>query len=636
MADGYSGQTMIVEDDLNQYYANIQNGKISSIILGQFTFYDSSHSAWFNITIDIYYRNSSGVMTFGETRNFNLTYGGGDSQRFHFPTGVINLTGYITNNTRIEFRVTNPTVNFVTDTGPYKTIYTTYSTPLISNINVSQRFTDRPTTVTFNVDFMNSFICNIKNTDGDILHTASGGTTPSVSIPSNIFAIGTNTVEIIATHINVQGSGSENITFENTNPAVTTLDPNSIQVNRSNPINAEFSGANVTTWAYECIQGGVAKFTTSGTGAVISPIPANVLSNGEAKNKLTATYIPSWATSPSDHKIVVKETIFSVYGAPSNPVLLVDNIYSTPYPLMRWSSASEQVSYRLKIKDGATVILDSLEVYGSTIREHLFDNPLTNHKTYTVELQIKNQYNLWSATVTATFQVEFAELAQPTFNIYADGINASIVINVESVPDINFHYHEIHRRELNGSWVKIARDLELMDEYKDFACASDIEYEYKVRAIDANTAYTDSVVKLCKVTFSKTILSIPFTDTFYAVRYNIKKSLDHIDDRTFVMYSGLSKPKMLQGASSYKSIGISCTLRNKDEYDKFIDIVANRVLLLRDGRGFKSYGAITSIKDSFEHPIYSNTSFNFTEVYYKEGDYIENEQRPLSFADSEW
>ncbi|PHV69782.1 hypothetical protein CS063_13775 [Sporanaerobium hydrogeniformans] len=475
----------------------------------------------------------------------------------------------------------------------------------------------------------------------NVVYSINGTTVNSVSIPYNTLPAGE-----VKFRVRVGNGFGSNIYWSNwiettktlikKTPSVPLLEPDRIQVRREIPISVTATASNVTNWIYECIQNGITKFTDSGTAAIATTIPSNVLSNGTAKNRIIATYIPEWATSSADYRTAVKETEFTVYGKPSNPILQLDTTYSTPYPLFRWANATEQISYRLKIKDGAAVILDSSEVFGASVREHKFTNTLPNKKTYTAELQIKNQYGLWSDVVTATFKVDFAELAQPTFNVYADPTNASIVINLESVEDANFHFHEIHRREINGTWIRMAIDLQLIDEYKDYGVASGVEYEYKVRAVDANTAYTDSVIKPCKVSFNKTILSVPFSDAVFSVRYNLKKSIDNAEDKTFVLYSGLNKPKMIEGTADYKIIGLSCSFKSPVELEEFKAIARQRVLLLRDGRGLKLYGNIHSIKDTYEDPNYYNVSFTFTETYYKEGDWIEAEQLPLRFVDSEW
>lgn len=503
------------------------------------------------------------------------------------------------------------------------------TTPEIDNFNVAGTSIDSDIICSWEQKDVTSWEVQAIQ-DNNIVRRITGTSESTCTFALGSFSkSGTTIFKIIAYYDDSSIEVSQTVELTQITPQIIAIEPNGVLKLLTNPIDIEFTGTNITSFVMNVYQNNVKKFTYSGTTERTITIMANIFSNGTVSIEIIAKYVgASYETSTT------RTVSFTAYGPPQNPVVNVDENYHTPFPLIKWSS-SEQLSYQLKI--GA---LDTGEIY-SNDKMYQVNEALENHTYYQVSIRVKNQYNLWSSWVTASIYIDFAELTQPEFNIYADTNNACIVLNVQSQEDVDFNYHELYRREKSGIWVRIATNLGMVAEYHDFSCASNTSYDYKVRAITTEGGYTDSVTKEMSCNFKGNILSVPFTDISFNVRYSkeesgIQKSTALTVDRKFVVYCGCEKPKETRGLTKYKQFSLSTTFKTLDEYRIFEELANERILLFRDNKGTKAYCSmiITGITD--EKTFYATVDLALTEVYYKEGDYSEDESRPLRFVDEEW
>ncbi len=503
-----------------------------------------------------------------------------------------------------------------------------YIEPKISNFTISGSSIDSNIVCTWEAEDIETW--EVQAIQNNIIVSKITGTSETTcTFPIGTFSnSGTTQFKIVG-----YGSGNsiediQTVDLIQTVPQIIAIEPNGVLKLLTNPIDIEFTGTNITSFVMNVYQNNINKFTFSGTTERKATVIANVFSSGTVTIEIVAKYVCAYYETSTTRSVT-----FTAYGPPPNPILNIESTYNTPFPLIKWSS-SEQLSYQIKIDT-----LDTGEIY-SNDKMYQVNEALTNYTYYAVSLRIKNQYNLWSEWVTSTIYIDFAELSQPEFNIYADTEQACIVINIQSPEDVNFCYHEVYRRESNV-WVKIATDIERIGEYKDFACASNITYDYKVRAITTVGGYTDSLIKEMQCNFKGNILSVPFTDVTFNVIHSkeetgIQKSTSLLVDRKFVVYCGCEKPKETRGLTKYRQFSLSTTFKTLEDYLEFEKLTSERVVLFRDNKGTKAYCslAITGITD--EKTFYATVDLSLTEVYYKEGDYSEAESRPLRFIDEEW
>jgi hypothetical protein len=504
----------------------------------------------------------------------------------------------------------------------YPKLLLTIDDATVSNIAVNQ--TDTDINIIASWDSTNQKFFEFEAVQGgSVIYNTSGTTVDSVTIPYNTLN-GASTIFRVRVGNGIVGDvfwsdwEEYSETLIKKTPIISILEPNSINKLLSQSILVEFTGSNISSWKYETIQGGVVKYTDQGTTARETTIPPNVLSTGAVTSRLTATYIPVWATNSSQYRTSIKEVTFTAYGPPPNPTLNLDTIYSTAYPLFEWTASSEQMTWQIKLLDGSTTVFDTGETSGSAARQYQHDEPLENNKVYQAQLRIKNQYNLYSAWVSKNFEVSYAELAQPTFNIYGNQLEACIVLNVYNDDSEDFYKAQIYRRELGtDTWLQIADDIAQNDEYKDFECASGITYEYKVRAISVELTYTDSDTKTMSVIFKYPRLSIAGTNDFMIFDGNFSATASYDDGKSYQLYAGLSKPKESRSLTDYRVIDVQVDVKYSDLNNLMRIINTQSTLFLRDSKGLAAYGS-AAIKSKKDNVLFSRCSIGltFTETYY--------------------
>ena len=466
--------------------------------------------------------------------------------------------------------------------------------------------------------------------DGSLIKTINVTTENNVTFAPGSF---TTTQDItIEVELYKQGelyTSSKIITnITNTNPVITSLEPSNVQKLNSNPIDITFDGSNITKWDLQVKQNGLIKHSADGTSERLTTIQANVLSNGSATITLNVEYSGNGYTT-----YATKEVTFNVYGKPSNPVLNIDSVYGTPRPILKWVYNTEQVSYRVVISKGDSIVEDTT-LYGSNY-EYEVTNTLLNNNIYTITLYIKNEYDLWSDPVSANFEISFAELSPPIFTIYNDDDNARNTLVIESEENKDFYYHEVYRREKGSSWVRVATNVNRVQTVHDNECKNNVVYEYKISAVSALGTYTDSVVKECKCTFHNTHISVANTNRSIILNKAVSSEISYTDDITFEIYDGTNKPSSSNGLVNYATLSVSCQLK-EDEFDELMEFWMESLLCLRDVSGLLLYGRITKPKYNWYLYRYQ-VSFTFTETY-NEGIDINGDNEPgfNNFIKSEW
>ena len=516
----------------------------------------------------------------------------------------------------------------------------TIADPTISNLVINNTDVDINTIVSWGSTDQKVYELQVLKS-GSIVYSASGTTANNKTIPYNTLPDGQLTFRVRVGNTGIGQTiwsdwAEYTATFTKKEPSISTLEPANINKLLSQAIQFDFTGTNISQWKYEAIQGGVAKYTTTGTTARQGEIPPNVLSTGVVTSRLTAYYIPVWATQQNQWRTAVKEVTFTAYGPPPNPTLDLDAIYSTAYPLFKWTASNEQQAWQLRVYEGAALIFDTAETVG-TQRQYQHDVPLENNKIYTAQLRIRNQYNLYSAWASKSFQVSYAELAPPTFNIYANQIEACIVLNIYNEDDETFYKSQVYRRELGtDAWLQVADNLAQNDEFKDFECASGITYEYKVRAISSELTYTDSDVKTMSVKFSYPRLSIAGTNDFIMFDGNYESEVSYDDGKTYQLYAGTGQPKESRSLTNYRVINITADVKYSD-FNNFMRIINTQgTLFLRDKKGMAVYGSV-SIKGHKDNVLFSYKTLNFvfTETYYGGAQDVV-QQECNEFAIKEW
>lgn len=418
---------------------------------------------------------------------------------------------------------------------------------------------------------------------------------------------------------------------------ITSVWPNGTRELRKSNIQLGFSAKNFTDYTLSATQGGVTKYTTTGTN--ISDIDAIVTKTFSMVNSLfdqgevTVTVMVSNTRNgyTTTDNMTVK---FTVIDNPNTPTLTYEQSYNTPRPVIYIACSSTYISYKIVIDD-----VEGSEIFGN-ISSYYFESALKNNTYHTFKIRVKNTYGLWSDWGTATFYIAYAELNMPSFNVYTDPINGCIGVAIESTEQTDFKDHSVLRLE-NGIWVEIGKELERICTFYDNSCASGVTYAYKVRANDTYGGYKESYAIEQTIHFTGTVLSVPWTNQrlkleYYNSEEDVTKNVVPSSSDTYVEVCGLSLPKLKKGTLNSRSLQLNIAFKTQEKYQEFIELIQNDVLLFRDGKGLKMYCHIvpTNFKDYLRY--YRCVTVAITEVYYKEGDFVEIPDRPFVWSKEEY
>lgn len=511
----------------------------------------------------------------------------------------------------------------------------TVTEPLVEDFIVNGISIDLPITCTWvQEDVATWAVQAILN--GNVIATKTGTTeTTCTFLPSDLTEAGEYTFKIIASNGSQTVVATATATLTGTQVAITSLEPNGVNQLKSSNINISFSGANITNYSISAKQKGITKWNTSGTNtsgatSFVFQMVKNLFDIGNVELELTCTYNGNYYSNSA-----YQTAAFLVYGAPTKPIIVVEQAYTTPTPTINFSCVDAYISYQVEV-DGVQVT----ETFG-TPNKYKIPNALSNNAYHTFKIRVKNQYQLWSEWASITFLISYAELETPVINAYADNGNNRIIVNVESVLQANFHNHSIFRSVDGQTWIEIAKQLTLSDSFADLTCASNVLYYYRVRANDVNGGIKDSEIMSCMCEFERSVLSVPFSQKSITLEYfgdekSINKQIVNNSERTFTSVCGLRQPKSKRSNVKYNSFSLNLAFKTKDDYEAFMEFEDEEALLFRDKNGLKLYCDMAIISEQDMRYYFKIVSIVLTEVYYKEGDYEEVPDTTFSYVKDEW
>ena len=469
----------------------------------------------------------------------------------------------------------------------------------------------------------------------DILIASKTGTSENTCtfVPGDINVAGKVIFKLNVYHGTSSNEYTKEVELSGTQVKLFSIEPNLLPQKIYQPIELTITGENMTNLDIKAVQNGTTKYSKVISNNTLSTVSENILANtfssGTVNITVTATY-----NGPHYSNSVTQSVSFVAYGKPKAPTLNVQEEYATPSPLISWVLDVEQIQYQVIFND--EVVQD---VYSSNIHSYQLEN-LENNKYYTVKVRIKNQYNEWSDYSSATFKVSFAELETPEVNVYSDRENSCIVIVATSPQQDEFVKHEIYRRNTSeNKWIKIKSNLPLELSFSDYSCGSGVLYEYKVRAVSNIGTFKDSSICSSKVDFTGRMISVPNTDICIELTNfdTIKDSLADIlynSNSSYLGICGLSVPKEVKYTQRHKTFSCKCCFETKEEYDKFLELEDEEILLYRDGKGEAFYCTIQIKSTTDSAMYYKYISFTVTETYYSGVEY----DKPVYFGYSkrEW
>ena len=433
---------------------------------------------------------------------------------------------------------------------------------------------------------------------------------------SHTFATGTLPEGIITYQIRlsngfIKSDWTPEKTFTTYSHKVTTLEPSGVAQNKDTPITATWeSNDPQLQYEFKYARDGIYKPVITGTTLKKHVFPANTLDIGTVTMQVRTYNGHVWSEW--------KTATFITFGKPATPVITSPITFDTAYPIFEWEVAG-QTGYNMQILDDETVIYDTGDMI-SNVRLHAIAKALDNNKTYTLRLSIKNQYGYNSDFATQTFSIAYEELQRPSFTLFADYVNGAHIIDITNIESELFKECEVHRREKGEDWIRIAKGLPRVTQFRDITTRSNLTYYYKVRAVSTADGIIDSDVKLSYTQLKYAQLLDMYTNEVTTLKSNFKRNITLEQDMSEKFYAGRRTPVANYGEKKYKVINISFAVKTFTEKELFENLYYSRpTLLYRDNRGEKLYCYISQKPKITPTKNYWTIEFALTEQSYAEG-----------------
>ncbi|GAB6171988.1 hypothetical protein JCM15765_14660 [Paradesulfitobacterium aromaticivorans] len=347
-------------------------------------------------------------------------------------------------------------------------------------------------------------------------------------------------------------------------------------------------------------------------------VPANTLPHGNVVWKVR-TYDQAGLSSPYS----AQATFLAGDQPASATITAPTGTVAVARPTVQWSSAG-QVDYQVQVLDSLSAVAwDSGDVV-STNKAQTVGIDLANTSNYTIQVRIKNADGLWSDWATSAISVSYTPPALPTITATAQTgyITIGITNPVPGGTEPNVSSNDVYRRKSGeASWTRIATGIPANGSYSDYATASGITYEYKVRAQGDNGTFSDSAVANANITLTGVWLHDVADSAATIRRYQYDgdgRSVNWETDAVMLQFAGRSKPVAEFGETNDGRVRAQLLLNDENDFAALESLVYRKsTVCYRDGRGRKTFGIVKKL------PIDDQTFGYTTSVEIFETDYKE-------------
>lgn len=311
---------------------------------------------------------------------------------------------------------------------------------------------------------------------------------------------------------------------------------------------------------------------------------------------------------PSDYSAAQYAYRGTMPAAPT----IITSVFAASKPRLEWSTAYDQVGYRVQILLGSTSVIDATV----ESEDQFYDVPvaLANDTQYTVRVTVKDMSAHYSAWAEDAISTDYAVPEVPAFILTKKKDSIEITIaNPSGEPVIR---NDVYRLE-NEEYIRIGSTEGTF--YTDWSAGAGIQ-SYKVVAVGAS-GETESEV--AEVDFDMTgtyLTAIDDTEHPFRVKYNVidQNSAEH--NVTLVEYAGREKPVAEFGDVIQRSVYVTFDSNDAGEYERLNKMLKRQcVLLFRNARE-KLYGIATNLTEQPQdyHKTAYNLSFVISEIEHSE------------------
>lgn len=349
-------------------------------------------------------------------------------------------------------------------------------------------------------------------------------------------------------------------------------------------------------------------------------LPANTLTPGTYEWRVRTTsefdFISSWSLT----------SVFNVAYTSQSPIIIrptPNQVMPTQNLTVEWQAISNQEEYEIRLFEMPGNILVRQRQEISSNNQVTLAGWLDNGKSYSLQVRIREENQLWSSWVTIPITVQYTEPAKPILHFVEDKEISAVKVFIENPPPVGTEpvvvLQDLYRREPGGDWIKIAENLPNNGQFIDYMPVGDT-VEYRVNAIGNNLVRVDSDIFEYTLEIDYSILQLANNPVEYVRLTKVRqrsagKNYNAIQKK----FVGRKRPVTEFGDTQENNLSLEFLIYPSD-YEKLIEMLEKQeTLLYRDTRKRKLFVTVESVSINDEFLDRYSVSMTLNEVDYKEG-----------------
>lgn len=349
-------------------------------------------------------------------------------------------------------------------------------------------------------------------------------------------------------------------------------------------------------------------------------LPANTLTAGIYQWRVRTVsefdFISPWALSG----------IFTAAYTSQTPVVIrptPNQVMPTQDLTVEWEAISNQEEYEIRLFEMPGNILVHQRQEISSDNQVTLEKWLDNGKSYSLQVRIREENQLWSPWVTIPITVQYTAPAKPILHFVEDEELSAVKVFIENPPPVGTEpvvvLQDLYRREPGGDWIKIAENLPRNGQFIDYTPVGDT-VEYRVNAIGNNLVRVDSDIFEYTLEIGYSILQLANNPVEFVRLTKVReRSVGRNYNATQKKFVGRERPVTEFGETQENNLSLEFLIY-PDDYEKLIEMLEKQeTLLYRDKRKRKLFTTISNISINDEFLDRYSVSMTLNEVDYKEG-----------------
>lgn len=354
-------------------------------------------------------------------------------------------------------------------------------------------------------------------------------------------------------------------------------------------------------------------------------VTANTLANGKQYQWRAKT----WDSSDTEGAF----SNYATFYTSAKPTVSITNLtegqtYSGNSLTLDWSMSDPesegQSAYQVRLTDAAdTVLYDSGKVADSRSRARTIPYSLANNTAYKAKVTVWDGKDVRSVEAVKSFNVQYTPPATPALAVVADSTRGTLTVNITHptpvAPQPNVQSTELFRRKADEiTWTRIS--VNAGASYIDYTPASEVTYEYKVKANGDNGTSAESAVASGSVRVSNAQLSIAASPANYIeMVFGAQRNERRQVERNLAQFAGRKEPVTYFGEHDGLDLNVTFLLFDREQLARLRDMIdARQTLLYRDNFGRKAFVTVSELEIVDESYRHYSVSVPMTKTSYSE------------------